>query len=68
MHMNKCMCTRSTIKICIIKHILIECRAFAVIRKQFFKETSLNELFENIKIDDILSFLRDSVARKNMTN
>ena len=43
-----------------VKHILIECRVFAVIRKRFFKVTSLTELFENIKIDDILSFLRET--------
>ena len=42
---------------CTVKHILIECRAFTVIRKWFFKVTSLTESFENIKIDDVLSFL-----------
>ena len=45
---------------CTVKHILIECRAFVVIRKRFFKVTSLTELFENIKIDDVLSFLRET--------
>ena len=45
---------------CTVKHILIECRAFAVIWKRFFKVTSLIELFENIKIDDVLSFLRET--------
>ena len=43
-----------------VKHTLIECRPFAVIRKRFFKVTSLTELFENIKIDDVLSFLRET--------
>ena len=43
-----------------VKHILIECRTFAVIRKRFFKVNNLTDLFENIKIDDILSFLRDT--------
>ena len=37
---------------CTVKHILIECRAFTVIRKQFFKVISLNELFKKVKIDD----------------
>ena len=46
--------------ICTVKPILIECRTFAVIRKRFFKVTSLTELFENIIIDDFLSFLRDT--------
>ena len=50
----QCLMCQTT---CMVKHILIECRAFAVIRKRFFKVTSLTELFENIKIDDILFFL-----------
>ena len=43
-----------------IKHILIECRTFPVIRKRFFKVNNLTDLFENVKIDDILSFLRET--------
>ena len=43
-----------------VKHILIECRTFSVIRKRFFKVNNLTGLFENIKIDDILSFLRET--------
>ena len=39
-----------------IKHVLIECRAFAHIRKWFFKVNSLIDLFEDVKIDDILFF------------
>ena len=53
----QCLTCQTT---CKIKHILIECRAFAVIRKRFFKVTSLTELFENVKIDDVLSFLRET--------
>ena len=40
---------------CTVKHILIECRNFAVIRKRFFKVYNLTDTFVNIKIDDILS-------------
>ena len=62
----QCLTCQTT---CTVKHILIECRAFAVIRKRFFKVTSLTELFENIKIDDVLSFLRKTeLYEKNMTN
>ena len=43
---------------CTVKNILIEGRTFAVIRKRFFKVNNLTDLFENVKIDDILSFLR----------
>ena len=52
---------------CTVEHILIECRAFAVIRKQFFKVNSLTDLFENVKIDDVLSFLQETgLYEKNM--
>ena len=50
----QCLMCQTT---CTVKHILIECRAFAVIRKRFFKVTSLTE---NVKIDDVLSFLRET--------
>ena len=33
---------------------------FAVIRNRFFKVNNLTDLFENVKIDDILSFLRET--------
>ena len=46
--------------ICSVKHILIECRTFAVNRKRFFKVNNLTDQFENVKIDDILSFLRET--------
>ena len=42
-----------------IKHLaLIECRDFALISKRFFKVNSLTDLFENVKMEDVLSFLR----------
>ena len=50
----QCLTCQTT---CSVKHILIECRAFTVIRKRFFKVTSQTELFENVKIDDVLFFL-----------
>ena len=53
----QCLTCQTT---CTVKHILIECRTFAVIRKRFFKVNNLTDLFENVKIDDILSFLRET--------
>ena len=41
---------------CTVKHILIKYRTFAVIRKRFFTINNLTDLFENVKIDYILSF------------
>ena len=62
----QCLTCQTT---CTVKHILIECRALAVIRKRFFKVTSLTELFVNVKIDYVLSFLRETgLYEKNMTN
>ena len=43
-----------------VKHTLVECRAFALIRKRFFKVNSLSDLlFEDVNMDDVLSFLRE---------
>ena len=53
----QCLTCQTT---CTVKHILKECRAFAVIRKQFIKVNSLTDLFENVKVDDVLSFLRET--------
>ena len=51
---------------CTIKHILKECRAFAVIRKRFFKVNSLIDLFENVKMYEVLSFCERQGCSKNM--
>ena len=53
----QCLTCQTT---CTVKHILIECRAFAVFRKRCFKVNNLTDLFENVKIDDILSFMRET--------
>ena len=41
--------------------ILIEYRAFVLVRKRFFKVKSLSGLFKIVKMEDILSFLRETV-------
>ena len=53
----QCLTCQTT---CTVKHIFIECRSFVVIRNRFFKVNSLTDLFENVKIDDVLSFLRET--------
>ena len=35
-----------TRQLCTVKHILIECRTFALMRKRFFKVNNLTDLFE----------------------
>ena len=40
-----------------VKHVLIECGAFAFIRKHFFN--NMKDLFESVTIDDILSFWKE---------
>ena len=47
----QCLTCQTT---CTVKHILIECRSFAVMRKRFFKVNNVTDLFESVKIDDIL--------------
>ena len=62
----QCLTCQTT---CTVKHILMECRAFGFIRKRFFKVNNLTDLFENVKIDDILSSLeRDRVVPKKYDN
>ena len=61
----QCLSCQTT---CTVKHILIECRTFAVIRKRFFKVNNLTDLFENGKIDDILSFLRETELYQKYDN
>ena len=56
---NQCLTCQTT---CMVNHILIE--FFAVIRKRFFKVTSLTDLFENVKIDDILSLRKTELYQK----
>ena len=43
-----------------IKHVLRECRAFALIRKRFFEVNTLNDLFEKVNPVDVLNFLRET--------
>ena len=43
---------------CAVKHVFIECKAFSIVRKRFFKVNNLGELFENVNIYDVLSLLR----------
>ena len=37
----------------------MECWEFALIRKRFFKVNRLSDLFDNVKMEDVLSFLRE---------
>ena len=40
--------------------MLVECGALAIAREQHFKTDNMRDMFENIRIDDVLSFLRDT--------
>ena len=42
-----------------IKHFLLECRDLTLIKQCFFNSNNTKDLFENVNIDDILSFLRE---------
>ena len=65
----QCLTCRATFT---VKHILIECGAFAVIWKRFFKVNSKTDPFENVKIVDVLSLreteLYQKKKKKKMTN
>ena len=51
---------------CMVKHILIECRAFAVIRKYFFKVNSL--VWKHQYRWRSVLLVSDRVVQKNITN
>ena len=43
----------------LVKYFLSECRDWALIRQSFFNANNMIDLFENVDIDAILSFLRE---------
>ena len=43
-----------------IKHILMECGILATARERHFKADNMRDLFENINMDDVHSFLREA--------
>ena len=43
-----------------VKHFLIECGDLALTRQDFYNVNNLKELFDNVSITDILSFLRET--------
>ena len=42
-----------------VKHILIDCVDFLQIRNKYFQANDLTQLFQDVSIDNILSFLKD---------
>ena len=44
---------------CTVKHFHIECKAFTHIRKCIFNVYYMKYLFENINVDEVLSFWRE---------
>ena len=49
-----------------VKHILIECQHFAGIRPNHYIVNNIKELFENILLNKILSFLREANLYKDI--
>ena len=41
-------------------------RFLSIIRKQFFKLNRLSKLFENVNLDDVLSFLKEGCSKESM--
>ena len=42
-----------------VKHILIDCVDFAVIRHKYFQVTSMKELFDKVAPSRIISFIKE---------
>ena len=49
-----------------IKHILMECGVLATVRERHFKADNMKDLFENINMDDVLSFLKEAELYLNI--
>ena len=45
---------------CTIKHVLLECKVFNDTRKHYFHANSMKDLFENVHMDNVLSFLKET--------
>ena len=45
---------------CTIKHVLLECKAFNDIRKRYFHANIMKDLFENVHMDNVLLFLKET--------
>ena len=43
-----------------IKHVLLECKVFNNTRKHYFHANTMKDLFENVHIDKVLSFLKET--------
>ena len=45
---------------CTIKHVLLECKVFDNTRKHYFHVNNMKDLFENVHMDNVLSFLKET--------
>ena len=45
---------------CTIKYLLLECKVFNDTRKRYFHANTMKDLFENVYMDNVLSFLKET--------
>ena len=45
---------------CTIKHVLLGCKVFNDTRKRYFHANTMKDLFENVHMDNVLSFLKET--------
>ncbi len=51
---------RNACLFCTIRHVLLECADLILLRQQYFRTTSLSDLFLNVDAQTILAFLKDN--------
>ena len=51
---------RRTNKISTIKHIMIKCQYFNVIRSNYYNVHNMKDLFEKVTVDKIINFLKET--------
>ena len=49
-----------------INHVLLECKVFNNTRKHYFHANTMNNLFENVHMDDVLSFFKETGLYKKI--
>ena len=42
------------------EHVLLECKVFNDTRKHYFRASTMKDLFENVHMDNVLSFLKET--------
>ena len=49
-----------------VKHVLIDCIHFAVTRQNYFNVSNMKDLFDKVRADNILGFLKETALYQKL--